>query len=130
MFADRSYKSTGDDPCKLVSRLGYLSFLIGDATHYNCKSGKDRTGLLDVEAKLLASRTTIEGAVPDLDDTSHDPGWHRTIALGSGNLKVQALNTGLPGFKLGWSKMNAIVERLGGEDAWTELVGLSGSVSS
>lgn len=103
MWDDGSYRSAGHEPYKLVSRLALLSSMIGGDTCWNCKSGKDRTGQLDVEAKRLAAEIWMSGKVPEPDaepDTQTKANRFR-MAMEGGNLEIQNYNTGAPGFKLG-----------------------------
>lgn len=53
------------NPYAIQSRLLYLSSLIGFATAFNCKSGKDRTGICDAETKYLAESADANGNIPD-----------------------------------------------------------------
>ena len=94
-------KNEGIDVYKLPARIAVAAYLMGEIPSFNCKSGKDRTGEMDVECKFLA--TLIEKGLP-----IPRPGeklsefqsiLHRDIALKSGNIEIQALNTGLGGFK-------------------------------
>ena len=48
-------RSDSHDAYKLAARLAVLSQLIGKMPCWNCKSGKDRTGEMDVECKFLAA---------------------------------------------------------------------------
>lgn len=93
---------------KIASRLAALAYLSGCHVHFNCKSGKDRTGLMDIEIKrLIASmyasfrppngqvvvpRYTLSGA--QAKET------YRTLLAQSGNFEVQEYNTGGRGFKV------------------------------
>ena len=76
IWNSESYKEMGNDPYKMVARLAVLSHMIGEPPLWNCKSGKDRTGMLDVEAKFLAARIELTGKVPepDLPLTEEDAG--------------------------------------------------------
>jgi hypothetical protein len=97
-----SYKDQGNEPYKIVSRLAVLTHKMGGDPAFNCKSGKDRTGQLDAEAKLLATQIEQDGDVPEPD---HKPSElekrnRYNMALNSGNHEMQELNTGHMGFKL------------------------------
>ena len=60
-----TYKSDADnDIYKMTSRLALLAHKIGATPMWNCKSGKDRTGHLDAEAKFLAAEIRSLGHVP------------------------------------------------------------------
>ncbi|MEO0318542.1 MAG: hypothetical protein RL404_2219 [Pseudomonadota bacterium] len=64
----QSYTAAGNEPYKLVSRLMVLNHIMGGGSQFNCKSGKDRTGQLDVEAKFLAFQIEHNhGRVPKPD---------------------------------------------------------------
>ena len=97
----QSYRSEGNEPYKMVSRLALLSHMIGITPSFNCKSGKDRTGLLDVETKFLAARIARTGLVPKPDSplNEQEKEMYDEFALRSGNLEIQRYNTGLAGFK-------------------------------
>jgi hypothetical protein len=66
IYLGDKYKTAGNDPYKIASRIAVLSFLMGGGSTFNCKSGKDRTGQLDTEAKNLAIQIATTGKVPDL----------------------------------------------------------------
>ena len=103
IWREGSYNKGGQDPYKMVSRLGVVINAMGETLAFNCKSGKDRTGQLDAELKYLSALSAGESqslpepgapATPELRQMRSD------FTLGTGNLEMQRLNTGLPGFKL------------------------------
>jgi hypothetical protein len=97
------YKSQGVDPYKIVSRLAVLTHKMGSTPTFNCKSGKDRTGQLDVEVKLLATQiATTNGVVPKPNHDLEEKEKRNRVqmALQGGNHEMQQLNTGHMGFKL------------------------------
>lgn len=98
----KSYKNQGTEPYKMVSRLALLTHLMGNEPAFNCKSGKDRTGQLDVEVKHLATQLSLTGDVPEPDhELSETEKSNRLqMALNAGNHDMQQLNTGNMGFKL------------------------------
>ena len=61
IWTSGSYTVAGHEPYKLVSRLLVLHHMIDGGSQFNCKSGKDRTGQLDVEAKFLAFQIENNG---------------------------------------------------------------------
>ncbi len=61
IWTSGSYTVAGQEPYKLVSRLLVLHHMIDGGSQFNCKSGKDRTGQLDVEAKFLAFQIENNG---------------------------------------------------------------------
>ena len=104
IWREGSYNKGGQDPYKMVSRLGMVINAMGETLAFNCKSGKDRTGQLDAELKYLTTLNAspsgeslpepVAPATPELRQMRSD------FTLGTGNLEMQRLNTGLPGFKL------------------------------
>ncbi|MBG0775399.1 MAG: hypothetical protein H0S85_03080 [Desulfovibrionaceae bacterium] len=114
IWVSDAFMTQGHEHTKLVSRLAVLTHMIGDTAMWNCKSGKDRTGLLDVEAKFLAAQIALTGDVPDPDHvlTESEQAMWREFAISSGNLEIQQMNTGLGGFKT--EGVDVINERIGG----------------
>lgn len=100
IWTDRSYRHREGDVYKMNSRLAVLTHLIGATAMWNCRSGKDRTGHLDAEAKMLAAEIYFTGKVPDYGELSDERKRMFTeFALHTGNLEIQQYNTGLPGYK-------------------------------
>ena len=128
MANDRSYMSGGHEPYKMVSRLALLSHKLGHKTAFNCKSGKDRTGQLDAEVKYLAAVSDLDGRVPEPNKTptSESQRAKTQFALHTGNLEMQAYNTGLPGYK---TKLGSLKRQMETE-AWQVYRGGSDWVSS
>ena len=102
IWQSRSFKSGGKEPYKMVSRLALVSHLMGETTLYNCKSGKDRTGQLDAEAKYLAAVGHTTGTIPEPDaEYTQESRRERTnFALNTGNHEMQQMTVGLKGYKL------------------------------
>lgn len=103
MWDDKSYQTSGKEPYKMVSRLALLSSMIEGDTCWNCKSGKDRTGQMDVETKRLAGEIWMRGEVPEpnMEPDEETKSNRFRMAMDGGNLEIQNYNTGAPGFKLG-----------------------------
>ena len=96
------FRKTGEDPYRLPARLAMLGHLMGVTPLFNCKSGKDRTGQMDVACKTLALQMyERNGELPPLDGprTRTDAHIFQQVAINGGNLEMQRLNTGLAGFK-------------------------------
>lgn len=127
IWADRSFKTSGNEPYKMVTRLSYALNLMGETPLFNCKSGKDRTGQLDSELKNMAATANITGQVPQPDarHTTESRNMRTAFALNSGNLDMQRQNTGLPGFKLGG--VPALKDMMNA-DQWARYRGGSGYV--
>ena len=102
LWSTQGYRDGEHDPYKLVSRLALASHLMGEDTLFNCKSGKDRTGQLDAEVKYLAVYADKnDGALPPVGTGMEASRAARSdFTLHTGNLEMQRLNTGLPGYKL------------------------------
>ena len=102
IWASNDYRAGGGDPFKMVSRLALVGHLMGETPLFNCKSGKDRTGQLDAEVKFLAAAADESGgSVPPPDESMET--WRPVrsdFVFNTGNLEMQRLNTGLPGYKL------------------------------
>ncbi|GEM_PF-2360131 len=131
IWTSAAYRNGGADPYKMVARLAVLTHKLGATPVWNCKSGKDRTGELDVEAKFLTTQIQLAGKVPA-------PGRARApeekaqlmqMALNSGNHEMQRLNVGVMGFKLE-GMQGVIGAQMGGADAAARHVGLSKTVKS
>ena len=103
------------DAYKMAARIAVLANLIGDVPCWNCKSGKDRTGEMDVECKFLSTLIARGEDIPapGAPLTKDQQSLFRAIALEGGNFEVQKANTGFEGFKTGG--VDSIPERLGGK---------------
>ena len=102
IWASDDYRAGGGDPFKMVSRLALVGHLMGETPLFNCKSGKDRTGQLDAEVKFLAAAADESGGRVPAPDESMEA-WRpvrNDFVFNTGNLEMQRLNTGLPGYKL------------------------------
>lgn len=138
IYESRSHLSDGGEAYKLPSRLAVLTYLMGDMPVWNCKSGKDRTGMLDVEAKFLATLIERNISIPKPGDelTDEQKELFNTLVLQSGNHEMQKYNTGAAGYKLTDSGMKGVAsigERAGfrgDAEKRRTFQGLSGYVGS
>ena len=104
------------DAYKAASRIAVLAHLMGATPCWNCKSGKDRTGEMDVECKFL-SAVIAKGLPIPSPGSELSPelkALFRAIAFEGGNFEIQKLNTGFGGYKTEW--VSSIPERLGGPE--------------
>ena len=93
---------SGADPYRLPACQSMLGHIMGMMPLFNCKSGKDRTGQMDVACKTLALQMHENGGLlPPFNAprSSMDQQIFQQVALNGGNLEMQRLNTGLAGFK-------------------------------
>jgi phosphatidylinositol-4,5-bisphosphate 4-phosphatase len=125
-----AYKKQGQEPYKMVSRLAVLAYHLGDTPVWNCKSGKDRTGELDAEAKFLAWQIDAHGYVPEPDHkrTPEEQNQLFQMIANSGNLEMQQLNTGFPGYKLGG--VSSLQKQFGSDEAGKWHRGVSDKVKT
>ena len=108
-------RSDDHDAYKVAARFAVLTHLMGWTPCWNCKSGKDRTGQMDVECKFLATLIARGEDIPEPGAklTKEQSDLLRAIALEGGNFEMQRYNTGFAGFKTGG--VSSIPERLGGQ---------------
>ncbi|MDR2451616.1 MAG: hypothetical protein LBE85_07590 [Candidatus Accumulibacter sp.] len=109
------HKDRRETPYRLPARLAVLASRLGFPPAFNCKSGKDRTGQMDVEAKTVAAFLAQHGRPPGLSgpDTGALQQIRIPMALEGGNHEMQIKNTGFAGFKtLG---VQGLDRALGGE---------------
>lgn len=133
----KAHHSDGGEPYKMAQRIAMLSHEIGIVPCYNCKSGKDRTGMLDSELKREAVQLH-SGAGLSTPGQKLDEGQKRIfrdVLSNSGNLEIQIQNTGAPGNKVLKKESPignnlSLRERIGDPDAFDQAQGLSGSVKS
>ncbi|MGL5103506.1 MAG: inositol phosphate phosphatase SopB [Plesiomonas sp.] len=137
IWQNKSHHSDNGEPYKLAQRVTMLANEINSVPCWNCKSGKDRTGMLDVEIKReaisLHQGNTLSKPGESLDQNGK---WLlNQVLLNSGNLEVQAQNTGLAGNKVvkdvGISLFNlSYKNRIGDDQVWNQSKGMSEFVVS
>lgn len=111
---NKAERKDSHDAFKVAARVAVLSNLIGKVPCWNCKSGKDRTGQMDVECKFLATLIARGEPIPEPGKrlSKEHQTLLRSIALEGGNFEIQKMNTAIAGFKTG--SINSVTERLGG----------------
>jgi len=84
----------------LAARMNLLASRLGIIPMFNCKSGKDRTGQLDLETKFLAAQYFGRAFLPGVGVVkARDRAAYGLFALKTGNLEIQRYNVGLAGYK-------------------------------
>jgi hypothetical protein len=68
---DRTYENLDADPYKLPPRILLLAHLLDNVACFNCKSGKDRTGMVDIETKALVQ--SINRNIASREPGSREP---------------------------------------------------------
>jgi hypothetical protein len=102
-FSDTSYHQIGQEPYKLPIRILALANEIGATPAFNCKSGKDRTGQLDVEVKdFYAHLNHSDGRAREVNHVRRDTELDnfKKIFEDGGAREIQKFNTGIPGSKI------------------------------
>ncbi|HEX4843018.1 MAG TPA: inositol phosphate phosphatase SopB [Limnobacter sp.] len=102
IYSDSLHQSIGNEPYKLPVRLLALANECGLTPAFNCKSGKDRTGQLNVEIRdFYADLQAHQGAPRAVNAPREDLARknYQTLFLEGGDREIQALNTGVAGSK-------------------------------
>lgn len=115
--SDLSHHRAGHEPYKLASRLVLLVSELGLVPAFNCKSGKDRTGQLDVEVKDLIAHWEMSGQPRPINHARSDTEAANLATLfeQGGGLEIQRDNTGLPGSKLNTQAALQVLRRALGD---------------
>ncbi|QZN97762.1 inositol phosphate phosphatase SopB [Symbiopectobacterium purcellii] len=139
IWADKTHHSDGGEPYKAALRVALLANEIGVMPCWNCKSGKDRTGMLDAEIKRETVRMhqhdtgvmkqALNVSIPGSALNGAEQQLLQTILLHGGNKEVQQYNTGAPGNKVAKSLPKFLSlstsQRIGDEHAFNNTRGLS-----
>jgi hypothetical protein len=114
------YATEGSEPYAIPSRIALLTYKLGLSTTFNCKSGKDRTGVANTEINALAAEIEMNrGIVPEPYHTLDDREKFNlsTMVSGSGANHVTKACTGLEGLKIAKSfavfNFTEVEERMG-----------------
>ncbi|MDR1303116.1 MAG: hypothetical protein LBJ81_00665 [Puniceicoccales bacterium] len=97
------HKTNATEPYAIQSRIALLTYQLGLSTTFNCKSGKDRTGILDTETKNLAMEIEMNGGiVPESYHTLDDREKYNLSSMvdASGANHVTRACTGVAGLKI------------------------------
>jgi hypothetical protein len=124
---------------KLPQLIANLGHMMGHLVHFNCKSGKDRTGIMDAKSKHMAYELANQRAtggdltkVPDMSRRDDNTEYrHQQMLWGSGNLQVLEKNVGGQSLKVAdmsekpiYNKDTRLKTDLGGGQTLRELQGL------
>ena len=89
------------NPYALPVRVMLLTSLIGYATTYGCKSGKDRTGVCSLELEALATKLLSGGELYDPEKTTdEEQAILKQLYLQGEANKIAKANTGQKGLKI------------------------------
>jgi phosphatidylinositol-4,5-bisphosphate 4-phosphatase len=120
MWRSGKYATEGSEPYAIQSRIALLTYKLGLSTTFNCKSGKDRTGVANTEINNLAAEIAINGGiVPQpyhvLDNREK---FNLNIMLNNGGANhITKACTGLEGLKIvnssGPFRFSAVQDRMG-----------------
>lgn len=139
IWHDHSHRRIKNEPYKMVQRISMLANEINSVPCWNCKSGKDRTGMLydEIIRETISLHQKNELSKPGAPLKSIDKSLFLKVLMNSGNLEVQEKNSGLAGNKVikdilgGMSFFNlGYKERIGSDEVWKKAKALSGLVVS
>ena len=101
IYSSQAHRTLKGGAYKLVSRLNYLTWLMGGIPCTNCKSGKDRTSESILETHALVAHHKLYKKVPKWKETSKDQSYLvKEFSLKGPHHEIQKLNVGAPGFKV------------------------------
>lgn len=136
IWQNKLHHKDGGEPYKAAQRIAMLAHEINSVPCWNCKSGKDRTGMLDAEIKREAislhqgKALTPPGKSLDLEAQEI---FQKTL-LNSGNLEIQQQNTHGAGSKVIkkiWPDILSLSyqKRIGDLNVWQSVKGLSSLIT-
>ncbi|ECJ4665790.1 type III secretion system effector inositol phosphate phosphatase [Salmonella enterica subsp. diarizonae] len=137
IWKNNLHHKDGGEPYKLAERLAILANEIDAVPAWNCKSGKDRTGMMDSEIKreiICLHQTHTLNAPGSLPDRSGQEIFQKVL-LNSGNLEIQKQNTGGAGNKVMKNLSPEVLnlsyqKRVGDENIWQSVKGISSLITS
>jgi len=93
------------DPYSIPVRILLISFHMGEQLHYNCKSGKDRTGMMTEHLEEFVEIHAQYGEYPRVRIEKEKYNSHRKqiqniISMNGSTLDITQMNTGVPGSKI------------------------------
>lgn len=102
LWRSGKYRAADKNPYAMPARIALLTYKLGYVSSFNCKSGKDRTGVLDAEIKNLAAYIEVNGKVPDYtkEPTQVDKENLSNMHSNCGSKEVLIACTGVMGSKI------------------------------
>ena len=113
MWKETKGNGYNDDRFGIQSRLSVLLYYLGYQVSFNCKSGKDRTGIMAVESNFIVQKINSTGEVPDYKKGlgEGDKELLRELYKASGIDQITSSCTGFRGTKI--SEVNRIGDTTG-----------------
>lgn len=113
MWKETKGNGYNDDRFGIQSRLSVLLYYLGYQVSFNCKSGKDRTGIMAVESNFIVQKINSTGEVPDYKKEldGEDKKLLRELYKASGIDQITSSCTGFRGTKI--SEVNRIGDTTG-----------------
>ena len=113
MWKETKGNGYNDDRFGIQSRLSVLLYYLGYQVSFNCKSGKDRTGIMAVESNFIVQKINSTGKVPDYGKEldGEDKKLLRELYKASGIDQITSSCTGFRGTKT--SEVNRIGDTTG-----------------
>lgn len=113
MWKETKGNGYNDDRFGIQSRLSVLLYYLGYQVSFNCKSGKDRTGIMAVESNFIVQKINSTGKVPDYGKEldGEDKKLLRELYKASGIDQITSSCTGFRGTKI--SEVNRIGDTTG-----------------
>ena len=113
MWKETKGNGYNDDRFGIQSRLSVLLYYLGYQVSFNCKSGKDRTGIMAVESNFIVQKINSTGKVPDYKKEldGEDKKLLRELYKASGIDQITSSCTGFRGTKT--SEVNRIGDTTG-----------------
>lgn len=102
IIINNSHHHDGGEPYKAAQRVAMLAYEIGAIPCWNCKSGKDRTGMLDTEIKreVISQHQKKTLTMPRGSISNDEKELFQKVLIQGGNAEIQAYNTGAAGNKV------------------------------
>ncbi len=139
IWHDKSHRRINNEAYKMVQRINMLANEINSVPCWNCKSGKDRTGMLYDETirETVSLHQGNELSKPGSSLDEAGKYLFQKVLGESGSLEVQEKNSGLAGSKVvrnivgGLSFLNLnYKERIGSDEVWKKTKAMSEYVVS